>query len=140
MNTSGRTTVRFSINSTVDVDIAALKTAKLKLIECFPESERSILATVVSELGRNIIKYAGSGSIRLTQLDESMRCGVQILSVDHGPGISDVELAMQDHFSTSGTLGLGLPGVRRMMDEFKIESDFGKGTCVTARKWTKKKR
>jgi len=68
-------------------------------------------------------------------LDDGGRRGVEILAADAGPGIPDVALAMQDGFSTSSSLGLGLPGVRRLMDEFEISSEFGKGTTVTARKW-----
>ena len=61
--------------------------------------------------------------------------GIEIEAVDRGPGIADCEAAMQDHFSSGGTLGLGLPGVKRMMDEFSLESTLGEGTRVTARKW-----
>ena len=94
-----------------------------------------MIATAVSELVRNILKYAGSGEIRLRRVKEKAGRGVEIEAVDHGPGISDCEAAMQDHFSSSGTLGLGLPGVKRMMDEFSLESAPGEGTRVTARKW-----
>ena len=139
MNSAPHAAVHFSISSHLDVDIAVLKTSKLELVSCFPESERFLLATVVSELGRNIVKYARRGSIRLTALEERRRCGVEVCSEDRGPGIADLDHALSDHVSTGGTLGLGLPGVRRMMDEFSIESEPGKGTRVTARKWTRER-
>jgi serine/threonine-protein kinase RsbT len=101
----------------------------------FDETPSRLVATAVSELVRNILKYAGSGELRLRRV-KGMGCrGVEIEVTDQGPGITDCEAAMQDHFSSGGTLGLGLPGVRRMMDEFSLESTPGEGTRVTARKW-----
>ena len=94
-----------------------------------------MIATAVSELARNILKYAVSGEIRLRQVDGPSGRGIEIEAVDRGPGIEDPEAAMRDHFSSGGTLGLGLPGVRRMMDEFSLESTPGEGTRVTAVKW-----
>ena len=79
--------------------------------------------------------YAGRGAIILRLVDEKGRRGVEVVAADDGPGIPDVALAMQDGYSTSRSLGLGLPGVRRLMDEFQIASEFGKGTTVTFRKW-----
>lgn len=131
---------RYSISSKIDVDIAVVQTSKLDLLDCFPVPERALLATVVSELARNITKYANRGSVRITRMDEPDRTVIEILAEDHGPGIRDIESAMKDHVSTGGTLGLGLPGVRRMMDEFEIESEPGRGTRVTTRKATKKKK
>ncbi len=90
--------------------------------------------TTVSELARNILKYAGRGTIRLSCYGELGTEGIEIQAEDRGPGIADVEAAMRDHYSTSGTLGLGLPGVRRMMDSFTIDSAPGRGTRVTVRK------
>jgi serine/threonine-protein kinase RsbT len=84
---------------------------------------------------RNILKYAGVGEVRLRQVKKIGASGVEIEAIDHGPGIADCEAAMQDHFSSSGTLGLGLPAVKRMMDEFSLVSSAGEGTRVTARKW-----
>ena len=86
-------------------------------------------------MARNLVRYAARGEIVLRLVDDSGRRGVEVLAADDGPGIADVARAMQDGFSTSGGLGLGLPGVRRIMDEFEISSEFGKGTRVTARKW-----
>jgi serine/threonine-protein kinase RsbT len=101
----------------------------------FAETPSRIIATAVSELTRNILKYAGTGEIRLRRVKEMGRRGVEIEANDRGPGIPDCEAAMNDHFSSGGTLGLGLPGVKRMMDEFSLESTLGEGTRVTARKW-----
>ena len=81
------------------------------------------------------MSYAASGEIRLEPVNSRARRGIAIVARDNGPGIADVEQAMQDAFSTSGGLGLGLPGVRRLMDEFKIESTVGQGTTVSATKW-----
>ena len=133
-------TEHFSISSRIDVNMAVLKTGELEFTAIFPEAERSLLASAVSELGQNIVKYAGRGSLRLSPLEDETRQGVKLVAEDRGPGIRDLETAMQNHVSTGGTLGLGLPGVRRMMDEFEIESEPGQGTRVTAYKWIRKQR
>jgi len=101
----------------------------------FDETSSRMIATAVSELARNILKYAGIGEIRLRRVNGTGGRGIEIEVIDRGPGIADCEAAMRDHFSSGGTLGLGLPGVKRMMDEFSLESTPGKGTRVTARKW-----
>ena len=90
------------------------------------------VATVTSELARNILKYAGHGRVELEVLERTGRSGVRVVATDRGPGIEDVEQALADHYSTGGTLGLGLSGARRMMDEQTITSDPGKGTRVEA--------
>ena len=94
------------------------------------------VATVTSELARNILKYAGHGRVQLEVLEQTGRSGVRVVATDRGPGIEDVEQAMADHYSSGGTLGLGLSGARRMMDELTITSDPGKGTRVEATKWS----
>jgi anti-sigma regulatory factor (Ser/Thr protein kinase) len=101
----------------------------------FSSQDVQAISTAVSELARNILKYAGSGEILLETLEESGRTCVQITASDRGPGIEDIDAALSDHFSSGGTLGLGLPGVRRLMDTFDIESSRGKGTRVVVRKW-----
>ena len=120
-----------------DTDIVAVRENGRELArQCgFPSTERAVVATAVSELARNIVRYAARGEITLRLVEDGGRRGVEVLAADAGPGILDVALAMHDGFSTSGSLGLGLPGVRRLMDEFEISSEFGKGTTVTARKW-----
>jgi serine/threonine-protein kinase RsbT len=98
-------------------------------------SSLALVATAVSELARNIVEYAGIGTIEVQLMEKNDRRGIRVIARDEGPGIADIELAMQDGYSTGGGLGLGLPGTRRMMDEFEIQSEPGKGTTVTAAKW-----
>ena len=93
------------------------------------------LATVASELARNILKYAGHGQIEMRREEDGARVGIRLIVSDRGPGIDDVEQAVADHFSTGGSLGLGLSGVKRMMDKFHIESHPGKGTRIEGVKW-----
>lgn len=93
------------------------------------------VATVTSELARNILKYAGHGRIQLEMLEGASRRGIRVVAVDWGPGIDDIEQAMGDHYSTGGTLGLGLSGAKRMMDELTISSEPGNGTRVEVTKW-----
>ncbi|MCW6036986.1 anti-sigma regulatory factor [Spirulina subsalsa FACHB-351] len=101
----------------------------------FDHGRAQMIATAVSELARNIIKYAQKGKIIITPLNERRRSGIEIICQDTGPGIPNVDQAMEDYFSSSGTLGLGLPGVKRMMDEFEITSIVNQGTKVIIRKW-----
>lgn len=93
------------------------------------------LATAVSELTTNIIKYAGHGLVTAQVIEKRYSKGVEVLVQDRGPGIADVEMAMKDHVSTSGTLGLGLPGTKRMVDEFDLNSKLGEGTQVRVVVW-----
>lgn len=93
------------------------------------------VATAISELARNIFNYARPGSIELTQIQQGTRRGLQVTAMDHGPGIPNIEEAMRDGYTTSGGLGAGLPGTRRLVDEFEIESSPNEGTRVTVRKW-----
>lgn len=101
----------------------------------FGIADATVVATAVSELARNITTYAGRGEIRLTVTERPGKRALEIEAVDEGPGIADIGAAMQDGYSTSGGLGLGLPGARRLVDEFNIRSEPGRGTSVTLRKW-----
>ena len=101
----------------------------------FGETDEFLIATAVSELSTNIVHYAGSGQVTLRAVAAAGRAGIEVVALDAGPGIADVALAMQDHYSTGGTLGLGLPSVRRIMDTLRVESRPGRGTICTARKW-----
>jgi serine/threonine-protein kinase RsbT len=95
-----------------------------------------VIATAISEVARNIISYAVRGEVEVAELRNGHRRGIEMVARDRGPGIADVERAMQDGYSTGGGLGLGLPGSRRLVDEFSIESSTGGGgTTVTMRKW-----
>jgi len=127
--------VRVPIDSDGDIIIARQKGRALAAELGFSPTDVVRIATAISELARNVLAYAASGEIRLEALNSRNRCGLAIVAADRGPGIADVEQAMQDAYSTSGGLGLGLPGVRRLMDEFKIESTVGEGTTVSAIKW-----
>ena len=119
-----------------DPDIVAARQAVRELAGrlAFSATELTLLATAVSEVARNIVRFAGMGEIVVELLDDP-RAGVRIIARDVGPGIVDVEQALQDGYSTYAGLGLGLPGARRLMDEFAIVSDPGRGTTVTMTKW-----
>jgi serine/threonine-protein kinase RsbT len=101
----------------------------------FQKSDLTLVATAISELARNIVRYARRGEIVLRQAEDGGIPGIVIIARDEGPGIPDVNRAMEQGYSTSGGLGLGLPGVRRIMDKFEIVSEVGKGTVVTVVKW-----
>ena len=127
--------VRLAITHEPDVTHALLEANVTVSGLGFSAVDRQMVATATSELARNILKYAGKGEITLQTIERHGRVGVEIKAIDRGPGIADVEQALADHYSTSGTLGLGLPGVKRMMDEFDVQSTVGQGTTVTFRKW-----
>lgn len=101
----------------------------------FSSTDQTLIATAISEIARNIVSYAGSGTVTLSRVERQGRRGIQILAEDRGPGIPDVELAMRDGYSTGNSLGVGLPGARRLVDEFELVSNVGVGTSVTLRKW-----
>jgi serine/threonine-protein kinase RsbT len=123
-----------------DSDIVAARSAGRSVAEerGFGGSDVTMIATAISELARNILKYAEQGEIVIEPVEKNSRAGVAVVARDDGPGIADVSLAMRDGFSTTNSLGLGLPGTRRMMDEFEIVSAPGHGTTVTAIKWLRR--
>lgn len=96
------------------------------------------IVTAASELTRNIYLYAGQGGLAWQKLSEQHRVGIELIFQDQGPGIPNIDEAMEVGFSTNGLLGLGLPGVKRLMDEMEIVSEVGQGTTVTVRKWMRK--
>jgi serine/threonine-protein kinase RsbT len=96
------------------------------------------IITAASELARNIYHYAGKGVMHWRVLDTGTNTGIELTFIDHGPGIPDLDQVMQEGYSTSGGLGMGLPGSKRLMDEFEIKSTAGLGTTVTVKKWKKK--
>jgi len=114
-----------------------IMTARCLAVEAgFDETNQVLIATAASELATNIVKYAKEGEVILKIIQRDRQLGIEIIARDDGPGIRDIEQVMQDNFSTSkGSLGLGLPSVQRIMDEFKIESKAGHGTIVSALKW-----
>jgi len=98
-------------------------------------TDQTLVATAISEVARNIILYAGRGVVELEVTTGPNGSGLSIRAVDEGPGIPDIEMAMRDGYSTGRSLGLGLPGARRLMDDFSITSEPGLGTVVTMVKW-----
>jgi serine/threonine-protein kinase RsbT len=123
------------INTDTDVVAARQKGRELATVLGFVSTDSTLLATAISELARNIIRYAKKGEILIASVQSGDRVGITVVARDNGPGIANVSLAMQDGFSTSGGLGLGLPGVKRLMDEFHLISDANSGTKVTIKKW-----
>ena len=124
-----------AINSDQDIVLARQKGRSLAADLHFSPVDATLIATAISELARNILAYARKGEITLRPILASGRQGILIIASDDGPGIRDVNQALRDGFSTSGSLGLGLPGVRRLMDEFEINSRPGRGTKVAVKKW-----
>jgi serine/threonine-protein kinase RsbT len=120
-----------------DIVAARQKARELATQVGFSGSDLTIIATAISEVARNIMVYANRGEVVLSAVQRGSQRGVLVIARDNGPGIADIELAMRDGFSTGKSLGLGLPGARRLMDEFEIASEIGKGTTITMRKWTR---
>jgi serine/threonine-protein kinase RsbT len=127
--------IRVAINSDQDIVIARQKGRALAMELGFASGDATLVATAISELARNIVSYARKGQIALKIVNRANREGLAIVASDNGPGIPDVRQALRDGFSTSGSLGMGLPGVRRLMDEFEITSQPGRGTIVAVKKW-----
>ncbi|MFM7113335.1 MAG: anti-sigma regulatory factor [Planctomycetota bacterium] len=129
--------IRHHVRVESDVTVAVLAIGRLAGSVGFDTSRKTMLMTVASELGTNICKYAGSGWLIATVVSRGAVRGIEIVAEDNGPGIADISSALRDHFSSSGTLGLGLPGVRRMVDSFDIRSAVGQGTTVRVVKWSR---
>jgi serine/threonine-protein kinase RsbT len=103
----------------------------------FGTVDQARITTAISELARNIYLYAGTGQICIEEMDEYGKRGLKVVATDDGPGIPDIRQVMEDGFSTSGGLGAGLPGVKRLMDSFQIDSSTGEGTTIYAEKWVR---
>lgn len=130
------TTTTLAIRRDVDVYIAMGQARSVASQLGFNEIERTKIEIMILELARNVLHHAGGAgdiSVELVQRDD--RRGVLITARDDGPGIPDIDRALQDGFSTGGTLGAGLPGVKRLADDFAIDSQPGRGTVVRAWKW-----
>jgi serine/threonine-protein kinase RsbT len=127
--------IRVAINSDQDIVSARQRGRAMATELGFSSGDATLIATAISELARNIVSYARRGEIMLKGVQGSSRVGILIVASDDGPGIPDIRQALRDGFSTSGSLGLGLPGVRRLMDEFEITSQPGRGTTVAVKKW-----
>ena len=127
--------IRVSINSDKDI-VSARQKGRLMASEIgFSSGDATLIATAISELARNIVSYARTGQITIKTVNGLNRQGIAVIATDDGPGIPDIRQALRDGFSTSGSLGLGLPGVRRLMDEFELTSQPGRGTTVAVKKW-----
>jgi serine/threonine-protein kinase RsbT len=126
---------RIAIHADVDIISARERGRALGTELGFHRGDLALIATAISELARNILTYAGHGEIGLERVEENGTRGIAVIAHDEGPGIADLSLALQDGYSTSRSLGIGLPGVRRLMDEFEVESAVGEGTTITAKKW-----
>jgi serine/threonine-protein kinase RsbT len=127
--------VRVAIERDADLVTARAEARAMAERLGFPRPDPTLIATAISEVARNIVVHAGRGEIVLRPFEEANRFGVVVVATDEGPGIRDVEAALRDDISGRGGLGLGLPGARRLMDAFELESDADRGTTVTMSKW-----
>jgi len=123
------------IRSDLDIVTARVEGRELAKELGFGVIDQARIATAISELTRNIVQYAERGESIMRPIEKGGRVGIEIICRDQGPGIPDIELAMQDGYSTSMSLGMGMPGAKRLMDDFEIESEVGVGTTVIVRKW-----
>ncbi len=127
--------VRVAINA--DADLVGARAEGRAMAERlgFPRPDPTLIATAISEVARNIVVHVGRGEIVLRPFEDADRFGLVVIAIDDGPGIRDVEAALRDDYSGRGGLGLGLPGARRLMDDFQVASDADTGTTVTMSKW-----
>ena len=127
--------IEVAVATSNDVILARQQSRQLAEKLGFNGTDVTLIATAVSEVARNIVEHAGKGTIRLAIVRAGGRDGLQVVATDEGPGIEDVALALRDGYSTSGAMGLGLPGARRLMNELTVESSPGRGTTVTMCRW-----
>jgi serine/threonine-protein kinase RsbT len=127
--------VRVQIAREADIVVARQKGRALAAELGFSSCDQTLIATAISEIARNIITYATKGEVLFSAITNGQRRGLSITAADQGPGIANLDAAMQNGYSTSGSLGLGLPGAKRMMDEFEIASEPGRGTTIKMTKW-----
>jgi serine/threonine-protein kinase RsbT len=123
------------IKSDLDIIVARQQGRQIAAELGFSGTDLTLIATAISELSRNIVLYAKAGEIVLKTVQQGDKHGIAVIAMDGGPGIPDIHRALQDGYSTSRSLGLGLPGVRRLMDEFEITSEVNRGTTVSVKKW-----
>jgi serine/threonine-protein kinase RsbT len=137
MGPDNRIEIRVLIKSDADIITARRSGRELGTQLGFTSWELAVIATAISELARNLVRYAKQGEVICRTVENGDKRGILVIAQDQGPGIPNIEMALRDGYSTSGGLGLGLPGVRRLMDEFEITSAEGGGTTVKATKWVK---
>jgi serine/threonine-protein kinase RsbT len=123
------------IRSDLDIVIARTMARDSAKLLGFGAIDQARIATAVSELARNIFLYAGTGTVTVREVEKPGRKGIEIVCEDQGPGIANIDVVMQDGYSTSRGMGMGLPGAKRLMDDFSIRSQEGVGTTITCRKW-----
>lgn len=128
---------RLRVDREADVVAVRQRGRELAASVGITNSDLTVIATAISEIARNIITYAERGEIILKIAEQGRRRGIVVIARDNGPGIADIDLAMRDGFSTGGSLGIGLPGARRLMDDFELVSEPGKGVVVTMTKWAR---
>ena len=131
--------IRIPIGSESEIVTARQQGRALAAPLGFSRVDLTLIATAISEVARNIVVYAQRGEIVLSLADQGSRPGIVVVARDDGPGIPDLGQAMQDGYSTSRSLGLGLPGAKRLMDEFDIVSQVGKGTTIVMKKWARQR-
>jgi serine/threonine-protein kinase RsbT len=132
---TGNGEIRVEIAADADLDTARAEGRALAQRLGFARPDPTLIATAISELARNIVMHVGHGEILMRPLYEDHRYGLLVVVRDEGQGIPDIEAALRDGYASRGGLGLGLPGARRLMDEFEIVSEPGRGTTVTMKKW-----
>lgn len=128
-------TVRIPIESSGDLVAVRQAGRALGSQAGFSVTDLTIIIAAISEIVQNILEYARDGEVRITIIDGSGTTGIEVVASDAGPGIPEIATVMRDFYSTGSGLGIGLPGARRLMDEFEITSTAGKGTLVRMRKW-----
>lgn len=124
------------IDSPADIVQARQQARALATQAGFSICDSTLITTAISEMTRNILEYASHGEITISLLKNGSKQGVRIVATDQGPGIADISQVMQDGYSSRKGMGIGLPGTKRLMDEFEITSKIGKGTTITMKKWT----
>lgn len=130
-----KTEFRVAIDHQADIVTARHRAREIANKVGLSPGDSTLVVTAVSEIARNIVEYAKHGELLMGIVQEGRRSGIMIVASDNGPGIPDISRAMQDGYSTGQSLGLGLPGAKRMMDEFELVSAVGKGTTITMKKW-----
>jgi serine/threonine-protein kinase RsbT len=132
---SGLSDGEVPIKTEGDIVVARRTVREVAVNVGFGLTDVTRIVTAASELARNVYKYGGGGIMQWRHAADRERMGIEITFIDQGPGIPDIELALQEGYSTGRGLGLGLPAVRRLMDELQIQSAVGAGTTVTLKKW-----
>jgi serine/threonine-protein kinase RsbT len=120
-----------------DIVTARQMGRELAVARGFSSTEQTLIATAISEIARNIVEYADHGEMLLSPVELNGRPGLMVVAVDQGPGIEDPARAMRAGYSTGKSLGMGLPGAKRLMDEFELETAVGHGTTITMKKWVR---